>query len=529
MAGRLRRPRLSRRLLALGGAIVVAALAVGAVGYWLGADRDATPSTAATPDEQAAGGPLVGNPTLVAEEQACTTNTANAPWFATMAAFEVHDSARTHLYACAHFLGSSSGANDVLAYASADVYETPYNIVTAGPDSLFVYGGGYGDNPSASGSFVASVEPGTLRQRWRRVLINTNATDEWNYPGVLNVLRDGSLVVVYGYHIARLDPATGAIEAQATLPTGQSAPRDTSYNGFDALPDGTIIAKTVNRQQGCTENGFSAFLQCPDATDVPPSVMVAIDPVSLEVLDEITLPEMMGGRVTTAAYGGTDYIYLPGTKSLYRYTFTHGAFAIDPTWGPVPYLKSGQTAGSAMAAMGDYVVAMTNGGAPTSTPMSVVAVSQADSNKVTSMQPFADSDNSFIPSMVSVDPAARRIFVMDAGAGKVGAVDLDDGKLSLAWSEDQTTLSFTTLIGPEGHRVLIGTDIPIRFFKQLKNYTTEQVVWRDAATGKELARSDELPKMSAGILVTPGYAGLQYFLTASGHVVALQVRPTSAG
>jgi len=240
---------------------------------------------------------------------------------------------------------------------------------------------------------------------------------------------------------------------------------------------------------------------------------------------------MMGGRVTTASYDGKDYIYLPGTKSLYRYTFEDGAFSQDTTWGPVSYLKSGQTAGSAMAAMGDYVVAMTNGGAPTSTPMSVVAVSQADASEVLSIEPFAEagSDNSFIPSMVSVDPAAQRIYVMDAGAGKIGAVTLEDGKLSTVWSDDQTTLSFTTLIGPDGQRVLIGTDIPIRFFKQLTKYTTEQVVWRDAATGDELARSNEFPKMSAGILVTPGYAGLQYFLTADGHVIALQVDPSGSG
>ena len=522
-------PRFTWRRLVVALVVVAALLAAGSAGYWLADNRgSSSASSSPTPDEQAAGGPLVGDPTLLASEETCVEDEGNAPWYATMAAFEVHDSARTHLYECAHFLGSTSGPNDVLAYSSTDVYETPYNIVTSGPDDLFIYGGGYGDNPAASGSFVASVEPGTLRERWRRVLINTNATDEWDYPGVLNVLEDGSLVVIYGYHIARLDPATGAIEASAALPTGGSAPRDTSYNGYDALPDGTIIAKTVNRQKGCTENGFSAFLQCPDPSDVPPSVMVAIDPVSLEVLGQITLPEMMGGRVTTATHAGTDYIYLPGTQSLYRYTFEDGTFVQDTSWGPVSYLKPGQTAGSAMAAMGDYVVAMTNGGAPTSTPMSVVAVSQADASEVLSIQPFADadSDNSFIPSMVSVDPVSQRIYVMDAGAGKIGAVALQDGKLSTVWSDDQTTLSFTTLIGPSDQRVLIGTDIPIRFFKQLTTYTTEQVVWRDAATGNELARSDEFPKMSAGILVTPGYAGLQYFLTADGHIIALQVDPS---
>ena len=528
----MRLPKRHRWLWIVGAAILIAVvvLVAAVVIYEDESPESSKAATSPTADEQAAGGPLVGDSTLIAGEQSCAKESPNPPWFPTIAAFEVHDSPRTHLYACAHFLGSTAAANNVLAYKSTDVYPTPYNIVTKGPDNLFIYGGGYGDNSSATGSFVSSVEPGTLNELWRRVLINTNATDEWDYPGVLNVLSDGSLVVIYGYHIAKLDPATGGVEASTALPTGESAPRDTSYNGYDALPDGTIIAKTVKREKGCTEEGFSAFLQCPNPTDVPPSVLVAVDPKTLKVLAQITLPEMMGGRVTTAQYEGKSYIYLPGTKSLYRYTFENGTFAADPTWGPVPYLKSGQTSGSAMAAMGDYMVAMTNGGGPTSTPMSVVAVSQADSSKVLNLQPFASSDskNSFIPSMVSVDPASNLIFVMDAGAGEIGAVALENDELSLKWKQDQTTLSFTTLVGPEDQRILIGTDIPIRVFQQLRRYSTEAVVWRDAATGKELARSDNFPKMSSGILVTPGYAGLQYFLTANGHIIALQVDPAGS-
>ncbi|MEU8515097.1 hypothetical protein AB0C76_26425 [Kitasatospora sp. NPDC048722] len=480
-------------------------------------------------DVVAAGGPLVGHPALVPGEQSCAAAEGNAPWYPTIAAFEVHDSNRTHLYACAHFAGAPSD-NQVYAYASQQVYATPYNIVDRGPDELYVYGGGYGDNPAASGSFVSRVEPGTFNEVWRRVLINTNATDEWDYPGVLNVLADGSLVVVYGYHIARIDPATGAVLARTTLPTGDSAPRDTAYNGYDALPDGTIVAKTVNRQPGCTEQGFSAFLNCPDPTAVPPSIMVAIDPKSLQVLSQVTLPEMMGGRITTSTLNGTQEIYLPGATKLYRYAYLNNAFAPDPTWGPVSYLKDGQTAASAMAVINDYVVAMTNGGKPTPTPMSVVAVSQSDSTKVANVQPFANSGskNSFIPSMVSVDPGNNRVYAMDAGAGKLAGIDLSNGTLSVAWTQDQTTLSFTTLLGPEDQRVLIGTDIPVKFFQGLKKYDTEQVVWRRAQDGAELARSSQLPKMTQGILVTPGYAGLQYFLTADGHVTGLQVAPKPA-
>ncbi|MFI6844388.1 hypothetical protein OG535_37995 [Kitasatospora sp. NBC_00085] len=492
------------------------------------AESTPSPRASSSPpaDEVAANGPLVGAPALIPDEQACAAAEGNAPWYPTIAAFEVHDSNRTHRYACAHFEGGPSN-NQVFAHSSDQVYTTPYNIVDRGPDELYVYGGGYGDNPAASGSFVSRVEPGTFNEVWRRVLINTDATDEWDYPGVLNTLADGSLVVIYGYHIARIDPTTGNVLARTALPTGQSAPRDTAYNGYDAFPDGTIVAKTVNRQPGCTEQGFSAFLDCPDPTATAPSIMVAIDPKTLQVVSQVTLPEMMGGRLTTTTFNGSQAIYLPGTSKLYRYTYQNGALARDPGWGPVSYLQNGQTAASAMAVINDHVVAMTNGGKPTSTPMSVVAVSQADSTDVASVQPFASSGTkqSFIPSMVSVDPENNRVYAMDAGAGKLAGLDLANGTLSVAWTQDQTTLSFTTLLGPKDQRVLVGTDIPVKFFQGLKTYDTEQVVWRDARTGTELARSSQLPKMTQGILVTPGYAGLQYFLTADGHVIGLQVAP----
>ena len=512
-------------------AVLVVALALGAAACSGAAAKTTGRGGSDVPaNEQAANGPLSGDPTLVASEQGCVQSEHNAPWYPTIAAFEVHDSNRTHLYPCAHFQGAMSNDNQVFAYSSQQDYITPYNIVDRGPNELYIYGGGYGDNPSASGSFVSRVEPGTFNEVWRRVLVNTHVTGEWNYPGVLNVVADGTLVVIYGYHIAKIDPATGNVLAQATLPTGTSKPGDTSYNGYDALADGTIVAKTVNRQPGCTEQGFSAFLDCPDPTSVPPSVMVAIDPANLHVLAQVALPEMIGGRITTTTYQGRPEIYLPGATKLYRYTYANGAFAADPSWGPVPYLKQGQTAASALAVIGDDVVTMTNGGAPTSTPMSVVAVSQADATKISNLQPFADANakNSFIPSMVSVDPENSRVYVMDAGAQKIAGVDLKDGQLSVAWTQDQTTLSFTTLVGPASQRVLIGTDIPIKAFKQLKNYSTEAVVWRNAQTGTEIARSSEFPKMTQGILVTPGYAGLQYFLTADGHIIGLQVTPKPA-
>jgi hypothetical protein len=253
--------------------------------------------------------------------------------------------------------------------------------------------------------------------------------------------------------------------------------------------------------------------------------MVAINPKTLKVIAQITLPQMIGGRITTTVYKGKNEIYLPGTTKPYRYTCQHGHFALDHSWGPVPYLKSGQTAASAMAVMG-YVVAMTNGGAPTSTPMSAIAVSQANAKTVANLQPFATAAPRtasssrwcpWIPEQPHLRDGRRR---REARRGEP-----PKRKLSLARTQDQTTLSFTTLIGPKNQRVLIGTNIPVRTFQGLKHYTTEQVIWRNAQTGKKLASSSQFPKMTQGILVTPGYAGLQYFLTADGHIIALQVTP----
>ena len=488
------------------------------------------PTSTVTSDEQAANGPLVGDTSKYASEQACATSENNQPWYATITAFEHHDSNRSHVFACADFLGTNAeGNNQVFAYTSPVNFPGPYNLVTGTSDALYVYGGGYGDAPNASGSFVARLEAGTLKEVWRHVLINTNTTNEWDYPGVVNELADGSLVVIYGYRMGKLDPATGTVLEQVTLPTGDSQPRDTSYNGYDALPDGTIIAKSVNREKGCQEEGFSAFLKCPNPTDVPPSVLVAVDSKTLKVIAQLTLPEMVAGRITSTVYKGKNYICLAGTSKVYRYTFSNNSFSLDPTWGPVDYLKSGQTPAPAIAPLGNYVVLQTNG-QPTSTPSSVMAISQDNATQLSRIDPFASSNakNSIVPAMPSVDPVNNRIYVIDAGPGKLAAINFNQGNLSLAWSVDQTTLSFTTLIGPANARVLIGTNIPVKTFQGLKYYTMEQVVWRSADTGTELARSDFFDKMVTGILVTPGFGGLMYYLSQSGKLIALQVRPKAS-
>jgi hypothetical protein len=59
-----------------------------------------------TPDQKAAGGPLPGNHTIALQEIKCAAAERNPPWYPTVNPAELHDSNRTHVYACAQFGGS---------------------------------------------------------------------------------------------------------------------------------------------------------------------------------------------------------------------------------------------------------------------------------------------------------------------------------------------------------------------------------------------------------------------------------------
>ena len=87
---------------------------------------------------------------------------SNPPWSPSLMAFEHYDSGRTKLFSRAHFTGSFTRDNAVDVRVSRDEYPTPYNVVYLSGDSLFIFGGAYGDR-GGTGSFVARVDPQTLQ------------------------------------------------------------------------------------------------------------------------------------------------------------------------------------------------------------------------------------------------------------------------------------------------------------------------------------------------------------------------------
>src|SRR5215831_493084 len=135
--------------------------------------------------------------------------------------------------------------------------------------------------------------------------------------------------------------------------------------------------------------------------------------------------------------------------------------------------RVGQTPASALVVMNDWVVFTTNGATvspaclsaspPCTSPwLTVWAINQADSSTQFKRQPFANMfpppptpgpppvsyPLSFAPSAPTVDPLRNRIFVFDAGPGKLAALDLEPDGWQVTWMVDQRTTEFMALIGP---------------------------------------------------------------------------------
>ena len=454
---------------------------------------------------------------------------ANPPWYPSLEAFEHYDSGRSHVFPEATFGGSYTGNNIVQTLSSPIIYPSGYNMSYLDPNNAFIYGGGYGDEPGSIGAFVAKVDPNTLNPLWYNQLIDTRATGEWDYPGSMGILQDGFIYVSYGYRLTKLD-ASGNVITTLVLPTGDAEPENTSFNGFNATSDGFIIMKSVYRQAGCTLQGPDALLNCPDPTDVPASILVSVDPVTMQVIDNITLSAPVGARPTIGLFQGKNYVYLLEPTTAIRYEVNEGKFILDTSWNPGTITQSGQTLCTSFVVMNDWVVAQTNT-LPATTALDVIAINQGDATNQYSLQPFVGDPIppivaaafapaiSWAPMSVSADPENNLIYASDAIPGEIAALTITSTGLEVVWKANQTTTEFTTLIGPSDARVLVGTDIPGPEIPG--NNLNDFAVWRNAATGQELARSPLLPAMTQGTMIQPYYNGNMFFEGQLGTLIKL--------
>ncbi|MEV7689117.1 hypothetical protein [Streptomyces bungoensis] len=503
-------------------------------------DPSAAASASAEARDLMMGNPPIGEAVIAQQEAACAAKQPNSPWYRTLVPFEHYDSARTSLHPCAQFPGSMTGPNVVEAHPTSDnVYYSQFDIATRGLKDMYVYYGGNGDlNPPALQTFVAKVQPGTMKQIWRTPLSDARTNNELHVSGAVDVMADGNIVAISDHTLYKLDGTTGKVLLKQDMPTGASPANDSAFNGIDAFPDGTLVVRSLNRPAGCTLNGYSAAAyKCPGAPNsAKPSIIGTVDPKTFKVLSWTQLRGNVLGRVTTSRYQGHDYAYTTTPTQIFRYVWDGHTIKQDTTWGPVTYAKPGQTQAGAPVIMNDWVVFSTNGSA-SKVPLSVVAIHQGNSQRVTRMDPtptLKPGQYSYYYAKVSADPENNRIYVMDFGLGTASAIDFRNGRLSLAWKVKQRSNSYITLIGPADKRVFVNANAHSKETDPTKynpgplgaNYM-DQIQWRDARTGKLLAASDFYPPSNNAGTVPPGYGGLIYDILGSGRAVVMAVRPAS--
>jgi hypothetical protein len=125
---------------------------------------------------------------------------------------------------------------------------------------------------------------------------------------------------------------------------------------------------------------------------------------------------------------------------------------------------------------------------------------------------------------LEADADTGLIYGVETLARKVAAYKLTDSGIQMVWAKTQTTTEWATLIGPKDHRVWVGTEIPGPEVPGQNK--TDKVVFRDAATGKELALSSQVPAMTQGSAIQPGYGGSVFFPVGTGMLI--KVTPTTS-
>lgn len=450
---------------------------------------------------------------------------ADGPWYPTVTPAEAFSSERTHTFPHTCALPEIAGPNPVIVQTRT-IRGLPgiYNVVTRDRGELFALGGATmstetctadGDS-CATGPYAAKIDAYSMEILWKTRIHDAKKDGDWDYPGVIGVHGNGYVYLVNGYHLAKIDPADGKILKRLKLPTPQGRkPSDTVYNGFSILSDGHLVAKSMTRKKGATADSIRALLFHHDK-DVP-SIIAVVEPEELKLVAAATVNEPVLGRISSTVFKDVDYIYVSGINNLFRYIYRNNRITLDQQWGPVQYCAGRQKPGTAPAVFGEFVVVQTNFQLSWA-PLSLTAVSQADDGKVFHFAPFAG--HRWLPgslqwSLPTVDVENSRIYAYDFLKGRLAAIDFDAEKgFSTVWTVKQRSLSFAAIMGPPNNRTLVLDDA------NPPSLATVRVVWRNAATGMELARSPVLPQ-GAGLPITPGFDGVMYYPSHKGMLTEL--------
>lgn len=495
-----------------------------------------------SPNQIAASGPIPGDVGLYEKEFACAQATPTPGYFRSLNAAEISDAQRSGFFPCATFTGTHDGPNRVFAWRSVDDYPGISYIINRYPGEIYIVGGEFPtpDDPNMAGPYVAKADATTGKEIWRTYLDNQNISGRFIGTTNLNILANGMIVQSWSNQIVLIDADTGRVLKHNTLPTGGVPITSVNYKHVTVAPDGTLILKNQTRPIGCAIPGTKGIIQCvAQGMKMPPSHLTAVDPVTLEVLDDLDLPGPAAAPHIIDKLDEKIAIYFGTTDSILRYFWDPQArkLSADESWVVNP-MRKGQTTATAPSVVGDWITVQLNGLFTNRAASSVVAISKRDASKISVIFPFGDlkpGEWSFAPPKGGSDPENSMIYSADMGMKKIAGIKLDQetGELETAFVIDAISNTFQPVIGPKDKRVLVVTNIRMESDTQSTqeavfslNRYTEQLTWRDAATGELLAASDFFEPLTINSLTTPGFGGRVYFPTAVGKgFYVLQVMP----
>lgn len=363
--------------------------------------------------------------------------------------------------------GSFAGLSDGLPNVVSRDAHGATMVVRRDPGEVFLHGHSIGGDGGVQTSWVERIDPETLEPLTR--VEGLAGGPAW--PGGIAAHADGSLIVVFGNHVHRLNSAL-EVEGSAELP------RNRPYNSFVVLPDGHLVTKDFGGRLPGADESFVAE-NCE---------VLVLEPETLAIVARADLPEPSIARLS--ADGNT--VYVVGDHSMFRLVWDGASLENDRTFAPLYRSIEGQTYGwDAVLALGaawfldngggsENYVGTFRGQGRSSAPLHLVRV-DLETADVT-LTEICGLPNGMVANPPLIDERRMIAIGFDSANGILAAFDIEsDGSTSLRWTVEQNHGSHMILDPTTGFFLSAHHD---------NERWMEQFVVRDIATGNEIVRLD---------------------------------------
>jgi len=360
-------------------------------------------------------------------------------------------------------------------------------VVRRDAGEVFLTGHSVGGDSGEQTSWVERIDPQTLEVLNRREGLAGGPA----WPGGIAAHADGSLVVVFGRNIHRLNIDL-EVEHSAELP------RNRPYNSFVVLPDGHIVTKDFGGRLPGADESFVAE-NCE---------VLVLTPTTFEIVARVELPEPSIARLS--ADGNT--MYVVGDHSMFRLEWNGTSLEFDPKFTPRYRTLEGQTYGwDAVVALGaawfldngggsENYVGTFRGQGISPAPLHLVRVDLATGD--VSLTEICGLPNGMVANPPLIDERRMIAVGFDSANGVLAAFDIDpEGATSPRWSVEQNHGSHMILDPASGLFLSAHHD---------NDRWMEQFVVRDIASGAEAVRLDSGSPLQSVVFPAVGQSRTVY-------------------